>query len=126
MLTAIAVLTGLGVVLGILLGVAAKYLSVEGNPLVKEIEDLLVGHPGIADVTVVGLPDPRTGERACVVIVPSGTDRPDRASLATFLGELGVAKFKWPEQVELRAELPRNAAGKVLKHVLQKELSEGD
>ena len=91
----------------------------------KEIEDLLVGHPGIADVTVVGLPDPRTGERACVVIVPSGTDRPDRASLATFLGELGVAKFKWPEQVELRAELPRNAAGKVLKHVLQKELSEG-
>ena len=43
MLTAIAVLTGLGVVLGILLGVAAKYLSVEGNPLVKEIEDLLPG-----------------------------------------------------------------------------------
>ncbi|MCB2048199.1 MAG: AMP-binding protein [Novosphingobium sp.] len=89
----------------------------------KEIEDLLIDHPSIADITVVGLPDQRTGERACAVIVPSGDSAPDRQALGSFLGERGVAKFKWPEQVELRKELPRNAAGKVLKHVLQKELS---
>ncbi len=91
----------------------------------KEIEDLLLDHPAISDIAIVGLPDPRTGERACAVIVPSGPENPDPAALAAFLGERGVAKFKWPEQVELRGELPRNAAGKVLKHVLQKELSGG-
>jgi cyclohexanecarboxylate-CoA ligase len=89
----------------------------------KEIEDLLLDHPAIADVAIVGLPDARTGERACAVIVPATGEGPDCAALANFLGERGIAKFKWPEQVELRAELPRNAAGKVLKHVLQKELA---
>ena len=46
----------------------------------KEIEDVLVGHPGIAEVAVVGLPDPRTGERACAVIVPATAPDPDVAS----------------------------------------------
>ena len=38
----------------------------------KEIEDVLAGHPDIAEIAVVGLPDARTGERACAVIVPDG------------------------------------------------------
>lgn len=88
----------------------------------KEIEDILLDHPAVADIAIVGLPDPRTGERACAVIVPAGTEGPDREGLAAFLAERGVARFKWPEQVDLRTELPRNAAGKVLKHVLQREL----
>ena len=40
----------------------------------KEIEDILVGHPGIAEIAIVGVPDERTGERACAVIVAA--DRP--------------------------------------------------
>lgn len=91
----------------------------------KEIEDMLLDHPAIGEIAIVGLPDARTGERACAVIVPAGRHEPDTAVLANFLGSRGVAKFKWPEQVELRSELPRNAAGKVLKHVLRKELSGG-
>jgi acyl-CoA synthetase (AMP-forming)/AMP-acid ligase II len=91
----------------------------------KEIEDILLDHPAVADIAIVGLPDPRTGERACAVVVPSDGEAPDRTGLAEFLGARGVARFKWPEQVELRAELPRNAAGKVLKHVLQSELGGG-
>jgi len=87
----------------------------------KEIEDILLDHPAIADIAIVGLSDARTGERACAVIVPSKGAAPDCAALANFLGERGIAKFKWPEQVELRSELPRNAAGKVLKHVLQEQ-----
>ena len=44
----------------------------------KEVEDLLIGHPDIAEVAIVGLPDPRTGERACAVIVPKTSARPGR------------------------------------------------
>ncbi len=89
----------------------------------KEVEDLLLGHPGIAEVAIVGLPDPKTGERACAVIVPQAGAQPDVAALADFLIAAGVAKFKIPEQVALRESLPRNDAGKVLKHKLQAELS---
>lgn len=41
------------------------------NISAKEVEDLLADHPGIAEIAVVGLPDERTGERACAVIVPA-------------------------------------------------------
>ena len=88
----------------------------------KEIEDLLVQHPDIADVTIVGLPDPRTGERACAVIVPRNGANPDVAALKTFLDGYRLARFKIPEQVEYRDTLPRNAAGKVLKHVVRDAL----
>ncbi|ORV10726.1 AMP-binding protein [Mycobacterium celatum] len=90
----------------------------------KEIEDILAGHPGIADVAVVGLPDTRTGERACAVIVPTEPPGPDVASLRSFLDEHGVARFKAPEQVAIWVELPRNDAGKVLKHQIKAALME--
>ncbi len=89
----------------------------------KEIEDLLVSHPDIAEVAIVGLADDKTGERACAVIVPSGDARPDVTTLLQFLVEKGVAKFKVPEQVELWESLPKNDAGKVLKHQIQATLS---
>jgi cyclohexanecarboxylate-CoA ligase len=88
----------------------------------KEIEDILVSHPGVAEVAIVGLPDPRTGERACAVIVPSDQQRPDVDSLRVFLQSRGVAVFKAPEQVVIWEALPRNDAGKVLKHQIQAAL----
>jgi cyclohexanecarboxylate-CoA ligase len=92
----------------------------------KEIEDILIGHPGIAEIAVVGLPDTRTGERACAVIVPSGQPQPDVASLRSFLRDHGVATFKAPEQVVIWEQLPRNDAGKVLKHQIQAALTKAD
>jgi non-ribosomal peptide synthetase component E (peptide arylation enzyme) len=89
----------------------------------KEVEDLLVGHPNIAEVAIVGLPDPRTGERACAVIVPRSTPGPDVASLRAFLDSQGVATFKVPEQVAIWEVLPRNDAGKVLKHQIRATLA---
>lgn len=89
----------------------------------KEIEDLLLGHGAIEEVAIVGIPDARTGEKAVAVIVPAEGAEPEVAELANFLASYGVAKFKYPEQVELRGALPKNEAGKVLKHVLRKELS---
>jgi acyl-CoA synthetase (AMP-forming)/AMP-acid ligase II len=92
----------------------------------KEVEDILIGHPGIAEIAIVGLPDARTGERACAVIVPTDRPGPDVASLRSFLQAQGVATFKAPEQVVIWKELPRNDAGKVLKHQIQAALTKMD
>lgn len=90
----------------------------------KEVEDLLVTHPQISEVAVVGVPDPRTGERACAAIVPAGVPGPEVAVLKEFLMARGVAKFKIPEQVAFFDVLPKNAAGKVLKHQIKATLTE--
>jgi acyl-CoA synthetase (AMP-forming)/AMP-acid ligase II len=90
----------------------------------KEIEDILIGHPQIAEVAIVGLPDPRTGERACAVIVPKAAPGPDVASLRSFLDAQGVAIFKTPEQVVIWDTLPKNDAGKVLKHQIRAALAQ--
>src|SRR5246500_3140159 len=96
------------------------------NISAKEVEDLPPDHPGIAEIAVVGLPDERTGERACAVIVPAGTARPDVASLLALLESKGVAKFKTPEQVVLWDALPKNDAGKILKHQIRAALTQAE
>ncbi|MET0704090.1 MAG: AMP-binding protein [Mycobacterium sp.] len=90
----------------------------------KEVEDLLAGHPGIAEIAVVGLPDARTGERACAVIVPGHATPPDVAELRSVLGASGLATFKVPEQVVIWDALPKNDAGKVLKHQIRAALAQ--
>lgn len=89
----------------------------------KEIEDILLDHPGVAEIAVVGLPDPRTGERACAVVVPADRAAPDVDSFREFLRARGVAVFKTPEQVVIWDSLPRNDAGKVLKHRIKAALA---
>ena len=92
----------------------------------KEIEDILTGHPGIAEIAVVGIPDECTGERACAVIVAAGQPIPELADLRELLVAQGVAKFKIPEQVVIWDALPKNDAGKVLKHRIRAALTEVD
>ncbi|MCV7435302.1 AMP-binding protein [Mycolicibacterium bacteremicum] len=89
----------------------------------KEIEDILIGHPGIAEVAVVGVPDARTGERACAVIVAADGDPPDIDDLAALLHRHGLARFKTPERVVVWESLPRNDAGKILKHQIRATLT---
>jgi acyl-CoA synthetase (AMP-forming)/AMP-acid ligase II len=92
----------------------------------KEIEDILVGHAGIAEIALVGVPDERTGECACAVIVASDQPAPDLADLRELLIRQGVAKFKMPERVEIWDALPKNDAGKVLKHQIRAALTKVD
>ncbi len=92
----------------------------------KEIEDVLAGHPAIAEVAVVGVPDARTGERACAAIVPRTSAAPDVAGLRSYLQAHGVATFKAPEQVVIWNALPRNDAGKVLKQLIRTTLEKAD
>ncbi|MBI5738616.1 MAG: AMP-binding protein [Mycolicibacterium neoaurum] len=91
----------------------------------KEVEDILIGHPEIAEIAVVGIPDARTGERACAVIVPHARSIPGLADLRDLLTAHGVARFKTPEQVVVWDALPKNDAGKVLKHQIRATLSKG-
>jgi acyl-CoA synthetase (AMP-forming)/AMP-acid ligase II len=90
----------------------------------KEIEDLLVNHPNIAEIAIVGIPDAKTGECACAVIVSRGVSHPDVKNLREFLEAKGVAKFKMPEHVAIWEALPKNDAGKVLKHKIRAALIE--
>jgi non-ribosomal peptide synthetase component E (peptide arylation enzyme) len=91
----------------------------------KEIEDLLYAHPRIAEAAVIGLPDPQTGERCCAVVVPREGGGVDLAAIARYCRDAGLAHQKVPERLELVAELPRNASGKVQKHELRRRFAAG-
>jgi acyl-CoA synthetase (AMP-forming)/AMP-acid ligase II len=90
------------------------------NISAKEVEDLLYQHPKIADVAVIGLPDPATGERCCAVVQCKDASAPLLfAEMAEFLKDKGLMVQKIPEQLELIDLVPRNATGKILKHELR-------
>lgn len=89
------------------------------NISAKEIEDLLHAHPQVAQVAVIGVPDPERGERACAVIVASASEPFTFDAFTEYLRDAGLSPHKIPEQVELVEALPRNPTGKVLKKDLR-------
>jgi acyl-CoA synthetase (AMP-forming)/AMP-acid ligase II len=100
----------------------AKDIIVRGgfNISAEEVENLVAGHPAVADVAVVGYPDERLGERvcACVVLRPDATL--DLPTLGAWLrDERHVAAMKRPERLMLLPALPRNPNNKVLKSRLR-------
>jgi malonyl-CoA/methylmalonyl-CoA synthetase len=96
----------------------SKELIITGglNVYPREVEDVLLSHPGVAEVAVVGTPSDEWGELVTAFIVPAG-ERPTEQALLDFsAGQL--APFKRPRLVHFVDSLPRNALGKVLKHEL--------
>ena len=84
------------------------------NPV--DVEAVLVRHPAVAQCAVVPMPDPRLGEIACCFLVPrDAAAPPSLADLCAFLEGEGVAKTRWPEHLELLAELPMTPTRKVKK-----------
>ncbi len=83
-----------------------------------EVEEVLSGHPGVLEAAVVGVPDAVYGEavKACVVPRPGAGLDPDEIREWV---RSRLAKFKAPEQVEIRDALPRNPNGKVVKSLLR-------
>jgi cyclohexanecarboxylate-CoA ligase len=81
-----------------------------------EVEPVILRHPAVQEVAVVPLPDDRLGERACAAIIARpGSAAPTLAELQDFLDAEGVAKYTWPESVELFEEFPRTPSLKVVK-----------
>jgi acyl-CoA synthetase (AMP-forming)/AMP-acid ligase II len=94
------------------------------NISASEVEEVLQRHPAIVDVAVIGLPDPRTGERACAVVtLADGVETLTLVEIARHCAELGLAKQKVPEQLEIVDEIPRNAMAKIQKPELKKRFA---
>jgi cyclohexanecarboxylate-CoA ligase len=93
------------------------------NISAKEVEDLLYTHPAISDVAVIGLPDPKTGERACAVVALAEGTTLDLAEVAEFLRGAGLRVQAIPEQLEVVDAVPRNPAGKILKQDLRQRFA---
>jgi non-ribosomal peptide synthetase component E (peptide arylation enzyme) len=92
-----------------------KHMIIRGgmNIYAEEIEFLLLQHPAIVSAVVVGIQDARLGERACACIVPRPGAALDLEEGRRFFERLGVAKYKWPEFVEVFQAFPLNPVGKL-------------
>jgi fatty-acyl-CoA synthase len=84
-----------------------------------EVENALAGHPGIADVAVIGARHERWGETPVAVVVPSGPSGPPTLDELTSWLRGRLASYKKPTAIVVVDQLPRSAAGKVLKHELR-------
>ncbi|HEY2630728.1 MAG TPA: AMP-binding protein, partial [Usitatibacter sp.] len=103
----------------------SKDLIVSGgsNIYPREVEEVLLAHPAVAEASVVGRPDREWGEVVVAFVVPHGdapsTDELDRLCLEH------IARFKRPKEYRFVERLPKNHYGKVVKTELRKELESG-
>jgi fatty-acyl-CoA synthase len=88
------------------------------NVYPREVEDALSSHPAVLESAVVGRADPEWGERVHAVVVLRPGSSVTTAELATHVADR-TAPYKKPRSIEFADELPKNAAGKVLRRVLK-------
>ena len=88
------------------------------NVYAREVEDALESHPGVVEAAVLGIPDPEWGELVAAFVVPRAGSSVTAQELTNHCAER-IAGYKKPRVIRLVSELPRNNAGKVIKHALR-------
>ncbi len=91
----------------------------------REVEEALFTHPGVREVAVIGLPDPRWIEAVCACVVRQPGHEVSAEALIAHARQT-LAPFKVPKRIHFVADLPRNSAGKLLKRVLRDALATDD
>ncbi|HEY0398082.1 MAG TPA: acyl-CoA synthetase, partial [Acidimicrobiia bacterium] len=93
------------------------------NVYPQEAENVLAGHPDVADVAVFGIPNAEFGEEVKAVVVPVDPSRATSAFEAELMGYCRerLAAYKCPRSVDFRTEVPRGDNGKLYKRALRDE-----
>ncbi|MCR5878605.1 long-chain-fatty-acid--CoA ligase [Phenylobacterium sp. J367] len=94
------------------------------NVYPAEVENAILGCPGVADAAVIGVPDERWGEAVKAVVVPAAGAAPDPEAIIAWARQR-IAGFKAPKSIDFIEALPRNPSGKVLRRELRKPYWEG-
>jgi len=104
-----------------------KDLIIRGgyNVYPREVEEALLGHPAIADVAVVGLPDTESGEEVCACVILKEGVTADVEQIITWSRER-LARHKYPRRIEFRTRFPLGPSMKVLKRELRDEVMAKD
>jgi fatty-acyl-CoA synthase len=87
----------------------------------QEVEEAIAQHPAVAEVAVIGLPDPYWIEKVVACVVPLPDTQPTEDELMAY-ARSRLAGYKVPKQIHVMAEFPKNPSGKVLKRVLRQRL----
>ena len=89
----------------------------------EEVENLIFGHPKVKAVTLVAMPDPVFGEKACAFVIPKEGETLGFDELVAFLRAQKIASFKLPERLEVVKEFPLSPVGKILKRQLRETIA---
>jgi fatty-acyl-CoA synthase len=102
----------------------AKDMVISGgfNVYSAEVEQALMAHDAVRDCAVIGLPDEKWGERVTAVVQPQNGAEIDTDELIAFVKQR-IGSVKAPKQIEIWADLPRSAVGKVLKTEIRSRLT---
>jgi non-ribosomal peptide synthetase component E (peptide arylation enzyme) len=89
----------------------------------REIDEILYTHPKILHAAIVGVPDPRLGEKNCLCVIPRPGHHVTLEEMVTFLRD-EVATYKLPEMLEVFDDLPFTPTGKIQRHLLARRVVE--
>lgn len=99
------------------------YISGGSNVYPREVEEVLLTHPAVAEVAVLGVPDPKWGEVGVAVVVRRAGAQFDRDALLAHL-EGRCARYRWPHHVFFWESLPKSGYGKIVKKDIRQQLFE--
>jgi len=90
----------------------------------EEVENLIFRHSKVKAVTLVAMPDPVFGEKACAFVITKDGQGLEFGELIAFLKQQNIASFKLPERLEVVSEFPLSPVGKILKRALREAIAE--